>query len=1100
MNGSRKWSVRKRSLYGGMRIFLAVSLAAFLVVFGSGAAMAGLHSFEKSEIVPVEPNVLFFLDSSGSMLWPMNAPADERGSELCTFGDGTLGWKQNHVYLQEYWGRDVDGSNNDMSNPDNYHPKLLWKKGGDVQKDDTDSAMPNDSRAYKAKLVLWRIFNDKGLISGTRIGFATYVQTFVGADYDYTGWLADWYRYPVSGSYPVIPLNPDKSPQNYNNSWRLASGVVITENLKSKRAMLRSDFRSYIDENGLLKEQLLGDKVLKWIDGTEAYSPNSQCTPANYQLGNPEIRFDGWRPMAESLSRADKTANLTGTAYEGKREGDVADFFTMTDPRTITDYCQGNWLILLTSGGQSYGTETDLVNSVKALYNTTVRIGNQNSKNIRTIVLGFVDPASTNETVVALRNKLNRMADAGDDGVENSSATAFFATDVPGILSALRQILYYIKTQSSTSNAPLATPSRSAAGDDYYYQAQYHPQQGKQWKGDLVKYTYDGESFTKSWSAADILVSRDWGDRDVYTAAPGLTGELNNLAALDPSNTTKTSAMGSLAGLTSTEATGFFRWLLGKDEYDENKNGSTADEHHKLFDIYHSGIVKVGPPDASVNDVDYRDFLTTYKDRPVVLYTQSNGGMLHAFNDTDGTERFAFIPPNILTTGRLRGMKWDDIAKRFDASHTFPRYLADGPIIAEDVYVDGGYRTLLMGLLGLGGAGMYAMDVTNPASPSFRWAVENAIFQDYDEKLLTQNNAKVILWNKSGNSVSKSEYVHKDIKTANENIDYRELRFTVSTPFIGYIPITASGQTTNTWSFIVGNGSSRGIVGEGQIVGVAHIGRVSDGTLIRNLSSSAAQRFVSPVAVLNEGVRRKIRLFYIGDMGGVIFKGDLSDPNPANWTDLTQVFQITAGVGISYSLDAALISGKIWLFAGTGDIEGYLGTQSSNNYFIAANLTNGASNQNQLTALDPTDFAEISSNTKGWAMQFTNGERMSTPPLIYKGYVFFSTFIPDADPCSPGGTSRLYVLKADTGAGGWDPETEGGVNPKYIELSNIAVGGISVAADTISVGVTLFGTDEVGDPFTLLGDNLLVTEVPAAVNSGISFPTGSMQPFYWKSR
>ncbi len=103
-------------------------------------------------------------------------------------------------------------------------------------------------------------------------------------------------------------------------------------------------------------------------------------------------------------------------------------------------------------------------------------------------------------------------------------------------------------------------------------------------------------------------------------------------------------------------------------------------------------------------------------------------------------------------------MKWDDIAQRFDTDGTTPRYLLDGPIIAEDVFVDGQYRTFLMGLLGLGGAGLYVLDVTNPDAPSFQWAVENSIFELYDEKLLNQNNAKVIFWNRtSGAAVSKQK-------------------------------------------------------------------------------------------------------------------------------------------------------------------------------------------------------------------------------------------------------------------------------------------------------------------------------------------------------
>lgn len=1085
---------RARENYWSASFLLVVALIITLVVFVP--AEAALHSFEKHEKVPVEPNVLFFLDSSGSMLWPMNAGADERNSELCTFGDGTLGWVKSGT-LQEYYGRDMDSSNNeaDPQNADFYHPKLRWKKGGDVKKDSTDSPMPNDSRAYKAKLVLWRILNNKNLISGMRIAFATYKQTFVGNQYA----LADWYRKPVHGVYPIIPLNWDLSPQNYNNSWYLASGVWIDENEASKRAMLRSDFRSYIDENGLLKVDLLNSQLLKWIDGKEEYT-NYQLDPSRYHLGNPEIRFDGWRPLKESLSAADRTKNLTGVDNEGTREGSFADFFKMTDPAVITDWCQGNWVVILTSGGQSYGTEAELISSVKNLYNTKRRIANQDSRPIKTIVLGFVDPSSTNSTVVALRDKLNKMADAGDDGDEtNNSATAYFATDVPGIMSALEQIMIYIKGQSSTAGAPLSVTSKSQSGEDYFYQAQYFPQNGKQWKGDLVKYTYNGTTFEKSWTATENVSA--WGSRRILTVVP-------NLAFSDESNLLlfqreKNTYISGELGLGDNRTANFIDWLRGRDVYDENRNSDTSEEHHKLFDFYHSGIVKVGPPDASLPGAVYRDFVTAHRLRPTVLYVQSNAGMVHGFNDiTDetgigGAERFAFIPPNVLASGRLRGLKWDDIAQRFDTDGTTPRYLLDGPIIAEDVFVDGQYRTFLMGLLGLGGAGLYVLDVTNPDAPSFRWAVENSIFDLYDESLLNQNNAKVIFWNStSGAAVTKQEIVHKDIKDSDEDVDYREMRFTVSTPFIGYVTLADSDK----WVYVMGNGSSRGIVGTGQNVGEVFIGDMSDGKLLRKLGSNTAERFVSPVAVLYEGTRRKIGTFFIGDMKGDIFKGVVKDPDPSKWPDMQLIFSFTAGVGVSYPLDAAIIDGKTWLFAGTGDTEGYLGSQSANNYFVAANLSNGADKQNQLTQISPSNFAEISSNSLGWSMLFESGERMSTPPLIYNGYVFFSTFKPDSDPCSPGGTSRVYVLDGATGEGGWDPATEGGVKPKYIELTNVAVSGISVTGGKISLGVTSYGIGGFPEGFQVLGDNLAIIKVPKAVSEGGDFPSGVMKPFYWKSR
>ncbi len=93
-----------------------------------------------------------------------------------------------------------------------------------------------------------------------------------------------------------------------------------------------------------------------------------------------------------------------------------------------------------------------------------------------------------------------------------------------------------------------------------------------------------------------------------------------------------------------------------------------------------------------------------------------------------------------------------------------------------------------------------------------------------------------------------------------------------------------------------------------------------------------------------------------------------------------------------------------------------------------------------------------------------------------------------------------YVLDGASGEGGWDPATEGGVKPKYIELTNVAVSGISVTGGKISLGVTSYGIGGFPEGFQVLGDNLAIIKVPKAVSEGGDFPSGVMKPYYWKSR
>lgn len=211
------------------------------------------------------------------------------------------------------------------------------------------------------------------------------------------------------------------------------------------------------------------------------------------------------------------------------------------------------------------------------------------------------------------------------------------------------------------------------------------------------------------------------------------------------------------------------------------------------------------------------------------------------------------------------------------------------------------------------------------------------------------------------------------------------------------------------------------------------------------------------------------------------------------------MFDLKSSVGLSYTLDCAVIGEQTWLYAGTGDVEGYLEAKP-NNFFAAANLTAGATKQNDLEVISPEDTEEESSNPMGWCIEFANGERMTTPPLVYNGYVAFATFTPDEDVCSTSGTANVYLLDGDSASGGW------GGGTKMVTLDGVRVDGLSLADGKISLGVSLLTKDGRGnmedEGFDLLGDNLAVMEIPEEVKMGSESGLGSkkMMPFYWKSR
>src|SRR5262249_18386189 len=144
--------------------------------------------------------------------------------------------------------------------------------------------------------------------------------------------------------------------------------------------------------------------------------------------------------------------------------------------------------------------------------------------------------------------------------------------------------------------------------------------------------------------------------------------------------------------------------------------------------IYHSSPTVVGPPNEFLRDESYNFFVAAQQYRPNILYTATNDGQLHAFkidkspdpNDTFtvdkaniNNELWSFFPPAVLP----------GIIKQYSSS---PQILLDGTPVVKDVVFtrsqtdaeSGGaasnWHTVLVAGFGTGGAGYYALDITNP--------------------------------------------------------------------------------------------------------------------------------------------------------------------------------------------------------------------------------------------------------------------------------------------------------------------------------------------------------------------------------------------------
>jgi len=1060
----------------------------------------------------VQPNVLLLLDTSGSMTFTS-------ASDTSTYGDGSKPYKYgNNVY--RYFGCDLDSSNNDPTKPFNYHPNLVYIDDADLPNEhqyyidqyfdqyNGRYLYPNDSRMYKLKLVLWEILNDSGLVSGLRLGLATYFQQGYKNVPSVTS--GSWYRWIPTSSGTLQAI-----------SWE---GSTTGDQDRMKRALLRRFFRS-TDEPGSIEE------ITQWIDGVESSN-------------NPELRAHGDTPLAASIYGADKSQTNQAPYY-----GDTKDFFLLENIKNpfddsgdkkisaINAWCQQNWLIVLTDGEDTLGG--DPVTAVQNLYNEynkndwPVFKDNKEEEHkaqpVKTMVIGLINPNASG--VSTLKKTLNRMADMGDDGNEkNNSSPAYFATNVDQLMQAFKDIFKKIQSFNSTGNAPLVSPPIGGQEGGVYV-PNFVPRVERQWAGHLYKYTLDTNgvmSESPLWDAADKLNTKLYSARNVFTVWDGASWKITS-----ESNAFKEDNVSTLApilGLTPDQASKFIRWALGSDEWDE----ATGTERYKLGDIYHSGLVEIGPPRGSSPHELYMQFKANNANREKLVYVQANDGMLHAFKagkknaegkivDDTGEEKWAFIPPNVLAEGRMAGMKQDITVSGnkttvtwLDKAKSNPRYLLDGTMTAEDVLLsDGKYHTVLLGLLGYAGPGFYALDVTDPDKPEFMWAVENAIYKRNGSEL--NQDFFVSYWARSGNVVTRTDKSHDGIP---DELNYKDLRFTQSTPGIGYVMLD-QGQNKplkTQWVVIMGNGSQMRINDAFSVASV-YVINIEDGKLLsrfekddrqkNNDGSSSMKQIVTPVAILWTSNTRLVKYFYVGDDNGNIYEGDLTSSKYSDWT-MDKVFTITSSVGPSYILDCAYIDRNKWLFIITGDYETLMKDDSlkKDDYMIAANISAGAESTSDLKLLtseageylDMTSEADIKKGWLGWRMMIPSGEAPTTPPVYYNGHLFFSTYIKSEDPCSVG-KSRIYVLNATTGKGAWT----GGA--KYVELQGVKVSGITISEGRVYAGVTQYpqaqttipGDLKVGDSAAAIQNGLLVFDVPPEVASWDSaYPSGVMVPSYWR--
>jgi Tfp pilus tip-associated adhesin PilY1 len=227
------------------------------------------------------------------------------------------------------------------------------------------------------------------------------------------------------------------------------------------------------------------------------------------------------------------------------------------------------------------------------------------------------------------------------------------------------------------------------------------------WTGDVKAFKVDEDTayvdiLNPVWSASQMLDSKvqsyGWGTRLIvsYNGSSGIPFRFDSLVD------TQKSQLDSDWATDDTYARKVMDYLHGDTSNEERNGGALRSRFSVLGDIVHS-------TPAFKNDM---------------LYTGANDGMLHAFDAYTGEELFAYVPN--LVFANLRYLAEIDYAHRY--------YVDLTPTLA-DVTLPG-VSTMLVGGLGKGARGYFALDITDftPTTvPSLESLLGNRVMWEYPD-------------------------------------------------------------------------------------------------------------------------------------------------------------------------------------------------------------------------------------------------------------------------------------------------------------------------------------------------------------------------------
>ncbi len=348
-------------------------------------------------------------------------------------------------------------------------------------------------------------------------------------------------------------------------------------------------------------------------------------------------------------------------------------------------------------------------------------------------------------------------------------------------------------------------------------------------------------------------------------------------------------------------------FLRGERNFEEPLPGTLRErlaDEGLLGDIINSSPVYVGPPRAfnrdqspyPINDL-YSEFSADVAARRQVVYVGANDGMMHGFDAETGAEVMAYVPNVIIDASNEYSNKL--------TSFTSPFYLHDYYVDLSprlnDVYMRPStseakqWMTTLVGGLGAGGKGYFALNVTDPDTQfaDQATAAGAALWEFTDEDDTYPLDA-------AGDPIGGAVGAITDFN----GDPVKDLGYSLSLPIIT-LSNEVDTDTLNEWVAIFGNGSNstsgiatlfvlfmdKGLDGWGTAGDFVKITTGAGVPLPGEQLEGYPNALGTPTAV-DRDLNGTVDLVYAGDRLGNLWRFNLESSNSASWT-ATRLFTAT---------------------------------------------------------------------------------------------------------------------------------------------------------------------------------------------------------------